>query len=70
MELLCNSALIPLRLRIQSITFLDTQMDGTRSQVHETLGGSVAAMREMALKQDFRIAKLNQNIDVRIFVCR
>ena len=45
-------------------------MDGTRSAVHEKLSGSVAAMREMALQQDSRIAKLSQNIVVRISVCK
>ena len=43
-------------------------MDGTRSEVHEKLSGSLAAMSEMALKQDYRIAQLSQNIAVRISV--
>ena len=50
------------------LTFFVPQMDGTRSEVHEKLSGSLAAMSEMALKQDYRIAQLSQNIAVRISV--
>ena len=49
-----------------SLTCSCAQMQETRSETQEKLSSSMAAMKEMALKQDSRIHDLNKNIVVSV----